>query len=98
MIKKRGNRDLCSPIGMIPSCKEVEILGATFQCDSKSFSINKDVNYISHQPSIVLLKLNSNHDALFKYADDSTIIAPVWKEVDYSDQLVSQSLNWTNTN
>ena len=22
-----------------------------------------------------------NHDALFKYADDSTIIAPVWKEV-----------------
>ena len=30
-----------------------------------------------------------NHDALFKYlkyADDSTIIAPVWKEVDYSDQ------------
>ena len=31
-----------------------------------------------------------NHDALFKYADDSTIIAPVWKEVDYSDQSVSQ--------
>ena len=24
----------------------------------------------------------------FKYADDSTIIAPVWKEVDYYDQLV----------
>ena len=24
----------------------------------------------------------NNHDALFKYADDSTIIAPVWKEVD----------------
>ena len=29
-IKKRGNRDLYSLIGMIPSCKEVEILGATF--------------------------------------------------------------------
>ena len=39
-IKKRGNRDLCSPIGMIPSCKEVEILGATFQCDSKSVSVH----------------------------------------------------------
>ena len=26
---------------------------------------------------------------LFKYADDLTIIAPVWKEVDYSNQLVS---------
>ena len=38
-----------------------------------------------------------NHDALFKYADDSTIIAPVWKEVDFSDQLVSQFLDWTNT-
>ena len=34
-IKKRGNRDLYSPIGMIPSCKEVEILGVTFRCDSK---------------------------------------------------------------
>ena len=31
-----------------------------------------------------------SHEALFKYADDSTIIAPVWKEVDYSGQLVSQ--------
>ena len=39
-----------------------------------------------------------NHDALFKYADDSIIIAPVWKEVDYSDQLVPQFLDWTNTN
>ena len=34
-IKKRGNRNLYSHIGMIPSCKEVEILGVTFQCDSK---------------------------------------------------------------
>ena len=43
--------------------------------------------------NIFLNNLNitlGNHDALFKYADDSTIIAPVWKEVDYSDQLVSQ--------
>ena len=39
-----------------------------------------------------------NHDALFKYADDSTIIAPVWKEVHYSDQSVSKFLDWTNTN
>ena len=34
-IQKRGNRDLYTPIGIIPSCKEVEILGVTFQCDSK---------------------------------------------------------------
>ena len=34
-IKKRGNRDLFSPVGMIPSCKEVEILGVTFHCDIK---------------------------------------------------------------
>ena len=33
---KRCNRDLYSPIGRIPSCKEVEILGSvTFQCKSK---------------------------------------------------------------
>ena len=30
-IKKRGNRDLYSSIGMIPNCKEVEILGVAFQ-------------------------------------------------------------------
>ena len=34
-IKKRGNRNLYSHTGMIPSCKEVEILGVTFQCESK---------------------------------------------------------------
>ena len=48
--------------------------------------------------NIFVIDLNitlGNHDALFKYADDSTIIAPVWKEVNYSDQLVSQFLDWT---
>ena len=44
-----------------------------------------------------MINHDSNHDALFKYADVSTIITPVWKEVDYSDQLVSQVLDWTNT-
>ena len=42
-----------------------------------------------------------NHDALFKYAGDSTFIAPVcsvWTEVDHSDQLVSQFLDFTNKN
>ena len=39
-----------------------------------------------------------NHHALFKCADDSTIIVPVWKKVVFSDQLVSQSSDWTNTN
>ena len=34
-IKKRSNRNLFSPIGMISSCKEVEILGVTFHCDIK---------------------------------------------------------------
>ena len=28
-----------------------------------------------------------NHDALFKYADNSIIIAPVWKEGGYSDPI-----------
>ena len=48
--------------------------------------------------SLILTSTLGNHDALFKYADDSTIIAPVWKEVDYPDQLVSQFLDLTNTN
>ena len=38
-IKSRGNCDLFSPIRLIPSCKEVEILGVTLQCDS-NFSVH----------------------------------------------------------
>ena len=38
-IKKRDNWDLFSPTGMIASCKEVDILGVTFQWDSK-FSVH----------------------------------------------------------
>ena len=45
-IKRRGNRDLYSPIGMIPSCKEVEILGVTFQCDCKLIKANKSLHIL----------------------------------------------------
>ena len=38
-IKKRGNHDLYSPIRIIPSCKEVKILGVTLQCHGK-FSVH----------------------------------------------------------
>ena len=31
---------------------------------------------------------------LFKYADDSTIVAPVWKDSDTSADLVNQFLSW----
>ena len=74
-----------------------------FECDWKPVNKGTTQGSVSgpYLFNIFLNDLNitlGNHDALFKYADDSTIIAPVWKEVDYSDQLVSQSLNWTNTN
>ena len=32
---------------------------------------------------------------LFKYADDSTIVAPVWKDSDTSADLVNQFLSWS---
>ena len=35
-----------------------------------------------------------NHDALFKYADNSTIIAPVWKEGGYSDPIQANVKSW----
>ena len=54
-IKKRGNRDLYSPIGMIPSCKEVEILGVTFQCDSK-FSVHVKNKLIKANKSLNILR------------------------------------------
>ena len=54
-IKKRGNRDLYSPIGMIPSCKEVEILGVTFQCDSK-FSVHVKNKLIKANKSLHILR------------------------------------------
>ena len=54
-FKKRGNRDLYSPIGMIPSCKEVEILGVTFQCDSK-FSVHVKNKLIKANKSLHILR------------------------------------------
>ena len=54
-IKKRGNRDLYSPIRMIPSCKEVEILGVTFQCDSK-FSVHVKNKLIKANKSLHILR------------------------------------------
>ena len=53
-IKRRGNHDLYSPIGMIPSCKEVEILGVTFQCDSK-FSVHVKNKLIKTNESLHIL-------------------------------------------
>ena len=32
---------------------------------------------------------------LFKYADDSTIVAPVWKDSGTSADLVNQFLSWS---
>ena len=65
-----------------------------FECDWKPVNKGTTQGSVSgpYLFNIFLNDLNitlGNHDALFKYADDSTIIAPVWKEVDYSDQLVS---------
>ena len=55
IIKKRGNHDLYSP-GMIPSCKEVEILGVTFQCDSK-FSVHVKNKLIKANKSLHILTI-----------------------------------------
>ena len=54
-IKKRGKRDLYSPIGMILSCKEVEVLGVTFQCDSK-FSLHVKNKLIKANQSLQILR------------------------------------------
>ena len=54
-IKRRGNRDLYSPIGMIPNCKEVEIMGVTFQCDSK-FSVHVKNKLIKTNKSLLILR------------------------------------------
>ena len=77
-----------------------------FECDWKP--VNKGTTQSSvrgpYRPYLFKMFLNNlnitlgNHDALFKNADDSTIIAPVWKDWHYSDQLVSSFLDWTKTN
>ena len=77
-----------------------------FECDWKP--VNKGTTQSSvrgpYRPYLFKMFLNNlnitlgNHDALFKNADDSTIIAPVWKDWHYSDQLVSPFLDWTKTN
>ena len=35
---------------------------------------------------------------LFKYADDSNIISPVWKDEDNSEEIVQQVLEWSRRN
>ena len=77
-----------------------------FECDWKP--VNKGTTQSSvrgpYRPYLFKMFLNNlnitlgNHDALFKNADDSTIIAPVWKDWHYSDQFVSSFLDWTKTN
>ena len=45
------------------------------------------------------LELNlENCPALFKYADDTTIVAPVWKQIDTSLSLVGSFMNWSANN
>ena len=72
-----------------------------FECDWKPVNQGTTQGSVSgpYLFNIFLNDLNitlGNHDALFKYADDSTIIAPVWKEVDCSDQLLSRLDEYTN--
>ena len=54
-IKKRDNCDLFSPTGMITSCKEVEILGVTFQRGSK-FSVHVKKKIIKAKKSLYILR------------------------------------------
>ena len=45
------------------------------------------------------LEIEHNSDpVLFKYADDSTLVAPVWYNNDASPALVNQFLTWSNDN
>ena len=68
-----------------------------FECDWKQVNKGTTQGSVSGRYLFNIFTLGK-HDALFKFADDSTISAPVWKEVDYSDQLVPQFLDWTNIN
>ena len=54
-IKKRDNRDLYSPIRMIQSCIEEEILGLPLQCDSK-FSVHVKNKLIKANKSLHILR------------------------------------------
>ena len=37
-------------------------------------------------------------NVLYKYADDSSIVAPVWKTGDCSSELITQFFDWTERN
>ena len=44
------------------------------------------------------LKIRITMGGLFKYADDSNIISPVWKDEDNSEEMVQQFLEWSRRN
>ena len=74
-----------------------------FECDWKPVNKGTTQGSVSgpYLFNIFLNDLNidlDNQAVLFKYADDSTIIAPVWKVQDCSSNLVSQFLAWTERN
>ena len=71
--------------GMIPSCKEVEILGVAFQCDSK-FSVhvknklikgNKSLRSARNRPSLNTIVLPNVNYALSVYAAFESDLTPV---------------------
>ena len=71
-INKRDNPRSLFTFGRIPSCKEVEILGVTFQSDSK-FSVHAKKKLIKANKSLLILRTlrkegynQSEIDLLFK--------------------------------
>ena len=45
------------------------------------------------------LKINiTSMGGIFKYADNSNIISPVWKDEDNSEEIVQQVMEWSRRN